>query len=478
MTESAVGHDQAVGASVDDHYTRALARFVANLRYEDIPDPVRRRAKLLVLDALGCGLYAYDLQWSRILAETLSEVDSTRECTVWGTPQRLSSVHAALCNGTQVQGFELDDVHREAVMHPGSVTLPPVIALAESRRTISGRDLLAAIVAGYEIGPRVGMCMGRHHLEQGWHTGATLGVFSAAAAAARALHLDEERALHAIGIAGTQASGLMAAQFGSMVKRMHAGKAAESGLYATLLAEKGFTGIIDLFEAEYGGFCTTFSASHDRFDREKLTRGLGESFETLRVSLKFYSCVASNHTTLDAIRNLQAKRLFGAGEVDEISVHASKATVEHVGWPYRPEGVTSSQLNLGYCVATYLLEGACFVEQFSEALVADPARMALAERVRCLEDPSITAEGPNLRHKVRVEVKLKDGSVLRDTVEKAQGSEDYFAPDELIVAKFEKLAAKALPASQVRALRDCVLQLEDLDDAATLARLLVPGSAA
>lgn len=466
-------HD-STAVEVDNRYTRGIARFVAGLRYEDIPAEVRHRAKLLVLDGLGCGLYASDLQWSTMLQRTLTEVDTTRQCAVWGTPYRLSSVHAALCNGTQLQGFELDDVHREAVMHPASVTLPPLVALTETRPGFSGRDFLTAVVAGYEIGPRVGMCMGRNHLEQGWHTGATLGTFSSAAASANLLRLDEERAVHAIGIAGTQSAGLMAAQFGSMVKRMHSGKAAESGLYAALLAEKGFTGIIDLFEAEYGGFCTTFSGGRDLFDRERLIRGLGEQFETMRVSLKFYSCVASNHTTLDAIRNLQAQRPFGAGDVDRIVVHASKATLEHVGWKYRPEGVTASQLNLGFCVATYLIEGACFVEQFSEDVVADPARMGLANRVQCLEDPAISAEGPNMRHKVHVDVHLKDGSVLRDTVEKAQGSEDHWAPDEVIAAKFRRLASKVLSESQAGRLEAAVMGLDSLDDAAEIARLLVP----
>ena len=104
--------------AVDNRYTRGIARFVAGLRYEDLPQDVRHRAKLLILDALGSGLYAADLQWSRLLRDTLLDVDQTRTCAVWGTHERLSSVHATLCNGTQVQGFELDDVHREAVMHP------------------------------------------------------------------------------------------------------------------------------------------------------------------------------------------------------------------------------------------------------------------------------------------------------------------------------------------------------------------------
>src|SRR5262249_20864525 len=157
-----------------------------------------------------------------------------------------------------------------------------------------------------------------------------------------------------------------------------AGRAAQSGLYAALLAEQGFTGITDVFESTYGGFCTTFSRSDDRFNRDELTSGLGERFETMRISLKFYSCVGTNHTTLDAIRKMQARRPFRANDVAKIDVRCSKATLEHAGWQYRPEGMTAAQLNLSYCAATLLLEGDCFVDQFSDALVADPARMALA----------------------------------------------------------------------------------------------------
>src|SRR5206468_6708558 len=224
---------------------------------------VRERAKLLVLDSLGCALYGAHLQWCRILQRTLGKLDGSRACRVWGTAQRLSAPHAALANGTQVQGFELDDVHRAGVLHVGAVVLPALIAVAELRRNLSGEEFLAAAVAGYEIGPRVGLCMGPRHIEQGWHSGATLGVFSAAAGAARGLRLDAARPVHALGPPGTQASGLMAAQYGAMVKRMHAGRSSQSGLYGALLAEQGFTGIEDVFESEYGGFCTTFSRSQD-----------------------------------------------------------------------------------------------------------------------------------------------------------------------------------------------------------------------
>src|SRR4029079_12307096 len=127
------------------------------------------------------------------------------------------------------------------------------------------------------------------------------GVYSAAAGAARGLRLSADETVHALGIAGTQSAGLMAAQYGAMVKRMHAGRSSQSGLYGALLASNGFTGIQDVFEAPYGGYCTTFSRSTDRFNMDERSAELGQRYETMRIALKFYSCVGSNHTTLDSI---------------------------------------------------------------------------------------------------------------------------------------------------------------------------------
>ena len=459
-------------ASHDNPYTRGIAEFVSNLKYEAIPEEVRHRLKLLMLDSFGCALYGADLQWSRILQDQLSSVDSTRACGIWGTNRKLSAPHAALVNGTQVQGFELDDVHRAGVLHVGAVVLPALVPLAETRSGMSGKEFLTAAAAGYEIGPRVGLCMGPAHIASGWHSGATLGVFSAAAGAARGLKLDAEKTVHALGIAGTQAAGLMAAQFGAMVKRMHAGRSSQSGFYGALFADAGFTGIVNVLESEYGGFCTAMSQSKDNFDLKELTAGLGSRWEAMGVALKFYSCVGSNHTTLDAIRAMQDERPFGPKDVKKIVVHGSKVTMEHVGWKYVPQGLTSAQLNLPYCVATWLLDGDCFVDQFTEAKVADPARMALAEKVEVHEDPAITAKGAKFRHMVHAEAHLHDGTVMKRTVEAGRGSEKNFASDADVVAKFEKLAAKALPKAQVGKLRDAMLGLEKLADASELAKLL------
>jgi aconitate decarboxylase len=456
-------------------HTRRIADFVSQLRYEQIPADVRGRIKLLILDALGCAVYGANLEWCRILQDTFGDLDQTRTTSIWGTARRLSSTNAALVNGTQVQGFELDDVHRVGVLHVSAVTLPALIAIAESHADLSGRELLTAAVAGYEIGPRVGKCMGQEHIGQGWHSGATLGVFSAAAGAARGLALSAEQTVHALGIAGTQSAGLMAAQYGAMVKRLHAGRSSQSGLYGALLAQAGFTGIVDVFEAPYGGFCTTFSRSQDRFNLDALSAGLGADWETMGIALKFYSCVGSNHTTLDAIRDMRGRRPFAIDELDRIVVHGSRVTADHVGWPYRPEGLTAAQLNLPFCVATLLLEGDVFVDQFDEAAVHDRARIDLSRRIQVLEDPAITARGAKFRHQVRVEIHLRDGSVLGETREAPRGSEQSFAPAADIVEKFRKLTERAMPRDQQDALVEAVLDVEKLADSKELIRLLHVG---
>lgn len=464
-----------MSGSSDNPHTRAIAQFISQLRYDDIPNEVIERIKLLILDSLGCALYGSALEWSRILRATLAGLDVTKACRVWGTPELLSAPHAALVNGTLIQSFELDDVHRQGVLHVGAVTLPPLLAVTELRPGLSGRDFLTSAVAGYEIGPRVGKCMGPQHIGQGWHSGATVGVFSAVSGAAAALRLSSEQAVHALGIAGTQSSGLMAAQYGAMVKRMHAGRAAQSGLYGALLAQAGFTGIVDIFESPYGGFCSTFSRSNDRFNLDELSWELGRAWETMRISLKFYSCVGSNHTTLDAIRNMQNKTPFGADDITSIVVHGSQVTVEHVGWPYKPQGLVSAQLNLPFCVATLLLEGDVFVDQFTDAAVDDQRRIELSKKVSVLHDPAITARGANYRHMVRVEVHLKNGVSLEQTVEAARGSEISFASEAEIVGKFKKLATHVVSDAKADEVVNLVLGAEKLARAEQIAQALANG---
>jgi 2-methylcitrate dehydratase PrpD len=204
----------------------------------------------------------------------------------------------------------------------------------------------------------------------------------------------------------------------------------------------------------------------------ELSRGLGEGFETMRISLKFYSCVGSNHTTLDAIRAIQGRRPFTLDELDRIVVHGSQVTADHVGWRYEPQGLTSAQLNLPFCVATLLLEGDAFVDQFPEDCVDNAQRIALSRKVEVLHDPAITALGSKFRHKVRVDIHFKDGTSDSETREAPRGSEKSFASEADIVEKFRKLARKRLSDAQQDALVEAVLRMENLTSAHTLVERL------
>ena len=402
----------------------------------------------------------------------MEQLDATRSTSIWGTAAKLSSDHAALVNGTQVQGFELDDVHRKAVLHVGAVTLPALIAVAESHATLSGRDFLTAAVAGYEIGPRVGLCMGQEHIGQGWHSGATVGIFSAAAGAARALKLDPGQTVHALGIAGTQSSGLMAAQYGAMVKRMHAGRAAQSGLYGALLRRQQLYRHRRRVRGSLWGLLHDVLALAGPLQSQRSERGSRPEIRDHGHRAEILFCVGSNHTTLDALADIRERRPFERDEIKEIVVYGSQVTADHVGWPYKPEGLTAAQLNLPFCVATLLIEGDVFVDEFKPDCVDDAARIALSRKVRVLHDPDITALGAAYRHKVRVEVHFRDGTVERETREAPRGSEQSFASAEDIVTKFRKLTRGVMANKQQHALAEAVLEVESLPDSKRIAELL------
>jgi aconitate decarboxylase len=370
-----------------------------------------------------------------------------------------------------VHGFELDDLHKRSIVHPGSVIITSALAMAEYVGNVSGQRFLTAIVAGYEVVARVGMSVGTAHLLQGWHPTGTHGTLGAAAASGVLLGLSPGQMQHAFGIAGSQSSGLMASQFSSMVKRFHAGRAAQSGVYASLLAKRGFTGITELFESEYGGYCSTFSP---HCDREQLVRGLGEIWETTQVGFKPYSTNGSCHTTIDALLDLKQQYGLTPRDVESVRVFASSATKEHVGWEYHPDSITTAQMNLPYIAAVTLADGDAFVDQFDENRIRDDQLVQMASRVQVIADPEIDAGGDSHRHAIRMEVVLRDGRILKTARSSAKGSSAHPLSVAEIESKFARLAGKALSTPQVAALKSTAYRIDELQDVRQLSRLLVP----
>jgi 2-methylcitrate dehydratase PrpD len=453
--------------------TRTLAEYVSKLSYRDIPTEVLSHIKLCLVDSLGCALFGSTLPWGKIATSFAKELGKGKGALIWGDGAEVPSTSAPLANGTLIHSFEMDDLHRVGVIHPGAEAIPAADALVRRAGHVDGKRFMAAVVAGYEVGCRVAMTGGASQLRRGFHPTATSGTFAAGAAAAKMLQLKPLKALHALGIAGTQAAGLMAAQQASMVKRMHPGRSAQAGVYGALLAAKGFTGIEDILEAPYGGFCSTFV---DKPNLSHLTADLGERFETLNVGFKPYPCCGSNHTSIDALKKILRDHPEVSPErVGKIRIRTTRATKLHVGWPYEPKTMTTAQMNLVFCVAVLLHDRDFFVDQVTEKSIRRPDVIRTTKKIEVVEDPEFEALGDEGRHGVTVEVRLQDGATYSEKVLHAKGSDKHPMTREEVLQKFRLLASRALSKSRVEKLGDTLLNLEKLDDAGKVAALLVPG---
>ncbi|MBJ3777111.1 MmgE/PrpD family protein [Acuticoccus mangrovi] len=449
--------------------SQSAARFVSELRFQDIPAPAVARFKLCLLDAIGCATFATTTPWGRILSDYVVEQGGIEGGSVWGTGRSVPPAMAALVNGTLVHSFELDDLHKSSILHPSGVVVPAALALAEARGGVSGEALIAASIAGFEVGIRAGLSVGTSHLVKGYHPTGTNGAPAAAAAAANLLGLAPREAEHAIGIAATQSAGLMAAQFESMVKRMHAGRAAQAGVVGAELAARGFTGIDHVFEAEYGGYCATLS---DEPKPALIADGLGSRFETEKVGFKIYSCCGSCHTSVEAIRRLRERHAVTPGMVERIDVDTTTATYLHVGWPYEPRSITAAQMNMPYCVAATMIDGEAFVEQFTAQRIHDPEIIDLAGRVSAQPAEDLDALGPSGRHRVRVRLHLTDGTVLAEEVGHAKGSDADPLTDDEVVEKYFRLVEPVAGPAWARAVFEIVTTLDTQDSTTALSALL------
>src|SRR5258708_8424664 len=276
--------------------TGRLTEWLQHLGLDAVPESVKARAKHLILDGIACALVGARLPWSDTAVETITRFEGTGDKTIVGVGLTDSGPAACPLNGKFIQGFELDDFHPLGPLHSASVVIPSLLACAEELGHVSGAKFLLGAIAGFEVGPRVGMALhGAQMLSRGWHSGSVFGTHASAAAAGVLLDLDAAGFEDALGLAGTQSAGLMAAQFEAMCKRMHHGFAARNGLYSALLAAGGYTGIKRVFEREYGGFLSVFGEGHAP-DASQIVAGLGEHWETKRIAVKTHAPIAAPPT--------------------------------------------------------------------------------------------------------------------------------------------------------------------------------------
>ena len=447
--------------------TRKLADFASSLTFAALPTDVVEKVKLCTLDTLGCCIFGNSLSPVQKLAAVIIGEGTGAQATVFGRSVRTSPSSAALLNGTAAHAFQLDEIHIESTLHPGSLALPAAFALGEPNKDTSGRDLIVAMVAGYEVGLRIGLALKGGMFKSGFHNQGTTGVFVAAAAAARILGLNTAQTEQAFGIAASQAAGLMAVQDGAMTKSFHSGRAAQSGVYAALLAQQGYTGIHDVLDGAYGTFFTSFV---DDWAPELLTQDLGCDWKVMRVGFKPAPASNGSITAMTAIDRIMRDQSLQAVDIESITVFVSDNTLHHCGWPYVPErvqSVLSAQMNLLYGIAVMAIDRRAGIEQFDESRIIDPEILRFIERIKVRHDPAFDAEEGRYRVGCRMIVRAR-GREFETTVLYRKGSpDDPMSPSEL-EKKFKLLAADV---GHVDAIVRATVSLDDLGSIDVLAQL-------
>jgi 2-methylcitrate dehydratase PrpD len=442
--------------------TRELAEFAAGLRYENLPADVVAMAKRCVLDSLGCGIYGSRTPWVDSVVRTVNLFGQAQTASAWGRPVHADPLGAALINGTAAQGYELDDCHDQSMSHYGAGVVPAVLAVAQAMGPFDGKEIVTAVVAGYEVGTRIGNTVSPSAFHRGFHPCGLTSTFAAAAAIATLLGLDTDHYVNALGLAGSQAAGLMASQFGAMAKRFHSGKAAQNGIIAALAAREGLTGVRDVLEAPYGGFCSTYSAE---YDLDYAVTGLGEHWEILRNGFKQYSSLASSQTSVDALRAIMARDGVTADDVAAVLIETTEMVHVHCGWPYVPNGETiAAQMNLPYTAAVTLIDGTAFIDGYTDDRLADPRILELAGRVKVVVAPDLDALGKDEMRAVRVTLTTKAGREHTESVLYRSGHWRNPLSDADIAAKFRNLATRVITGDAATEIQRVVLDLEHQDD--------------
>jgi 2-methylcitrate dehydratase PrpD len=463
-------HQQA--ATDPDGPTGRLATWIANLTLDRVPQNVVERAKHLLLDGLGCALVGAQLPWSRVATDAVLGLEGAGDIVVIGTGHTTSAPAAAVLNGTFIQGFELDDFHPLAPLHSCSLLIPALLSTTSARpQPSTGAEFLLAAIAGFEVGPRVGYTLhGTQMLDRGWHSGSVFGTHAAAMASGKLRGLPPAQLEDALGLAGTQSAGLMAAQYEAMSKRMHHGLAARNGFYAAGLAAAGYTGIKRVFEREYGGFLSVFGEGHDP-DASVLTAQLGQRWETSAIVVKCYAAMGGLLAAIDAARKL--RNSVAPVDIAKIDITVGETVYKHGWWtPERPLTPIGAQMNIGYATAAALLDGNVLPEQFTPARLDSDDIWSLIAATTVHLDESLAHADVSQWFRTDVAVTTRDGAVHHARVVQPHGAPTDPVTNDELVAKFHSLANRVTSRTRADAIERAVVGLEDLDDTEYLIDLL------
>lgn len=403
--------------------TQEVVDFVVKTRYRDIPPEVIRLAQGLILDGLGVTLAGSTEKGSRILQGLIRQFGGKQEATVAGTGAMAPSMMAALANGAAGHAMDYDDTQlstsKEAVYglltHPTVPVLSAVLAMGE-REKISGQDFLSAYILGVEVECRIADAINPRHYQSGFHSTATIGGLGATAAVGKLLNMKEEALARALGIAASMSSGLRE-NFGTMTKPLHAGRAAQNGVTAALLAEKGFTAVHNILEAKRG----FFNAMAGGYDEKKISGRLGKPYfmQDPGISIKPYPSGSLSHPAQDLILDLVKAHDLHAGQIESIEVGTNSNVPNALIYPM-PKTALEGKFSIPFCMAIAVLERKAGIAQFTDRKVREPKVVELMKRITLSVDQELEALGYD-QVRSRIRIKLKDGKSIEGRGDVARG---------------------------------------------------------
>ncbi len=432
-----------------------LAAFAANLRWDDVPAAVQRKAEDLWVDWFGSVLAGQNARSVQTITRfALSQGLTAGDCEVIGQSTTTSPMMAALANAAASHVAEQDDVHNGSVFHPAAVVFPPAVAVAQQIGA-SGAQLMAACVAGYEVGIRVGEFMGRSHYKI-FHTTGTVGTLAAAAAVGNLLGLTPVQMQHALGSAGTQAAGLWEfLRTAADSKQLHTAHAAAAGLMAAYLAKDGFTGAQDILTGPQGlaaGMSTDANPA-------KLTDGLGTRWATAETSFKWHASCRHTHPAADALLQVIAKHGLALGDIVRVDCFVHQGAIDVLGPVASPVTVHQSKFSMGTVLALAARFGHAGLNEFDEHFLSSET-VALRDKVFMELDAEVDGAYPQ-RWIGKVNIHTTDGRVLHGRVDDPKGDPGNTLSREEITAKALRLAAygSEVPANAVRTAVDKLWQV-------------------
>jgi 2-methylcitrate dehydratase PrpD len=440
-----------------------FASFSASLSLDAIPPEVVDAAKLHFLDTLGCGLAGHARDAAPAAREAMIERGVSGAATVIGVKSGLPAADAALANGVTCHALDFDDTHTGAIAHVSVAVVPAALAAAQSTGA-GGAELLTATIAGNEIITRLGMAVGSAFHARGFHPTSVCGVFGATAAAARLQGLEAKTAVNALGIAGSMASGLLEyLADGSSTKQLHPGWAAHAGIIASRLAAHGATGPASIIEGRFG----LYRAFVERADVDiaSLLADLGQRWETPRIAFKPYPACHYVHASLDATVQAMAGKSVALEEIEEIVALSTEAGVSLVLEPladkHRPRSEYEAKFSLPYSIASLLVRGKVDVSTYTDEAIVDPDVLELAAKVR-YEVKDYATFPQALPGGVRIH--LRDGRTVEAELPYQRGGPENPMSAAEVREKFRLNAALALGDSDIEALEQAVMTLEQHDD--------------